>query len=150
MLIDATLCHTTFINQTMRTFIRIALLALFGTFVTSNIQAKGNEKQVYAFAFGTCFNDSIVYFSAISQIPDGQLEAKTKFLYNRLAYSNQFKHYLDSQNGQPHTCAIFFSTKKEKLQKKYAKLCLKYGKDKQKRLTEVTASDFEFRPINNQ
>lgn len=106
----------------MKNILRIALVAFFGTLIAGNAQAKSKEKQVYAFAFGTCFNDSVVYLSAISPVPDGVIESKTKFLNNRSAYSNQFKFFLDSKNGHPHTCAVFFSTKKEKLQKKYAKI----------------------------
>lgn len=133
----------------MKTILRFALVTLFSTLVASNIQAQNKEKQIYAFAFGTCFNDSVVYLSAISPIPNATIESKTKFLNNRLAYSNQFKYYLDSKNSQPHTCALFFSTKKEKLQKKYAKMRQKYNKNKQKQLTELTTADFEFHPVNN-
>ena len=90
----------------MKNILRIALVAFFGTLIAGNAQAKSKEKQVYAFAFGTCFNDSVVYLSAISPVPDGVIESKTKFLNNRSAYSNQFKFFLDSKNGHPHTLSL--------------------------------------------
>lgn len=133
----------------MKNILRIALVAFFGTLIAGNAQAKSKEKQVYAFTFGTCFNDSVVYLSAISPVPDGVIESKTKFLNNRSAYSNQFKFFLDSKNGHPHTCAVFFSTKKEKLQKKYAKIRQKCNKNKKKQLAELPATDFVFLPANN-
>lgn len=129
----------------MRFITRITILLLACCAANSGIQAKGKDaKPVYAFAFGVCFNDSTVYLSAVSPLADGQLDPKTKFLNNRSAYSNRFKAFLDKKNNLSHTCTVFYSTKKEGLEKQLVKLRHRYQRSKEAKLVEVPASDFDF------
>ena len=55
-----------------------AILIILFTFCT-NLQA-GNRKgeTVYAFAYGTCFNDSIIYLSTVEKLDSANINPKTK------------------------------------------------------------------------
>lgn len=113
-----------------------------------------NEKQIWAFAYGTCLNDSTVYVSAISTIPHATLDKKTQFLTNRAAYTAQFQQYLkqfaSDNRGIPATCAIFFDTKKSRLEKKFAKMRQRAKKITDKKWTELNAGDFKWEPITEE
>lgn len=128
----------------MRSSIRIVLVTIFALLATG-LQAKDGKERIYAFAVGTSFNDSTAYISSIMEIPDATTEKKTHFLSNRQEYSRQFKSFLDGCYRKPHTCAVFFSTKKSALEKKYLKLRNRYRNLKEYRLTELPAGDFSFR-----
>lgn len=57
-----------------------AILIILFTFCT-NMQA-GNRKSetVYAFAYGTCFNDSIIYLSTVEKLDSANIRPKDKVL----------------------------------------------------------------------
>lgn len=124
---------------------RYALLLILCLVAAGSLQAKAREKRVYAFAIGTCFNDTLAYFSAISQIPGAVLDTKTKFLNYRSDYSSQFQDYLYLQTYASYTCSIFFSTKKESLEKKYIKLRKRYQKEYPNNVVEVPIGNFAFK-----
>jgi len=130
------------------TFILLILLALAST---TPLQAKEKPANgVYAFAIGTCLSDSIVYISAITPLDSATINSKTKFLQDRKRYSNQFKMYLDLAYGKSHTCALFFSTKKDALEKKYVKIRHRYNKkEKDVLFIEIPADQFKFVNIDN-
>lgn len=128
----------------------ISIIALLFVCIAS-VQAKDkSDKTIYAFAYGTCFNDSVVYVSAISELPEAVINSKTKFLENRQIYSNQFKQYLDALNqGHAHTCAVFFDKKKDTLMKTLAKLRRNTARSKKTvtKLVEIAEADFKFSTI---
>lgn len=125
----------------------VLLLLLFLASATA-MQAKDKKaKDVYAFATGTCLNDSVVYISAIAQLDSATVNAKTKFLQDRQLYSYQFKMFLDKAYSKSHTCAVFFSENKNALEKKYIKLRRRYNKEKTTRFVEVPADQFTFKYI---
>lgn len=112
---------------------------------TVSVQAKNKqEKNVYAFAYGTCLSDSTVYLSAISQLDSATVEKKTEFLHNRSLYSYQFKVYLEHVYKKTYTCAVLYATSKDKLEKKYVKLRRHLNKSKDFRYIEVPVTDFKF------
>lgn len=128
----------------MRYAIRICLTLLICILTVGSAQAKGKKtRQVYAFAFGTCLNDSVVYLSAIETLPDAELDRKTQFLNNRSTYSNRLKFYLDGKYNRTHTCAVFFGEKKDALEKTYVQLRRNYNKDKHAVLVEIPLTDFK-------
>lgn len=128
---------------------RILLLTLFITVSINALQAKEKkETTIYGFAVGTCLSDSTVYISAISRLDSAVVNNKTGFLQDRQLYSYQFKAYLDYLYKLNHTCAVFFSSKKESLEKKYIKMRRRYGKDKNIKFTEVPINQFKFINVN--
>lgn len=116
---------------------------------TSKPVKKVSQTMVYAFAVGTSLKDSTVYISSIQTLENATIESKKKFLQDRHIYSQQFKVYLNGQAGQPCTCALFFSTRKAKLEKEVLKLRKLYNRPKtQKLLKEVSEQDFQFISID--
>lgn len=123
---------------------RFALcLTIFSLFNVLSIQAKGEkaEKAIYGFTFGTCFSDSTVYFSTTQPLIGARQAKDTKFLVNRSAYAAAFKTFLDTKYEGQHTCAVFFNSKRNSLEKKYLKLRKAYQK-KGFKVTEVPVTDF--------
>lgn len=112
--------------------------------------AKGDKKEkvekqtVYMFAVGAAFGDTIVSFTDIQMI-EGENIVNKGFLKARNMYSYQFKNYLENVENLPHrTCAIYFSQKKTKLEKKYAKLKARYEADKELATRTVDSGKFQF------
>lgn len=102
------------------------------------------QKAVYAFGFGTSFNDSTVYLSAIQVLPEAQIQKKTGFLEHRASYTSQMKRYLENNYVGHETCVLFFSTKKEKLEKKYIKVRRQAQRNKQQTVKELSSEEFSF------
>ena len=114
---------------------------------TSFAQSK-KESGVCMFAYGTDFNDSTVYVSAISRVDGALLDKKTNFLAYRQAFSQQLKDYLDRTYGGSHTCAVFFNANRAKLEKTYAKMRRNAAKSKQEKFVEIPATDFTLRNVS--
>ena len=129
----------------MKKYMKQALLALIVAFSAVAQLHAGNEKQttMYAFAYGICFNDSVVYLSSVARLNQVSVDGKTKFLNNRSFYVSAFKRYLEEKYSKPYTCALFFSTKRDKLEKKYLKVKRIAQKEKTTRLMEVPITDFD-------
>lgn len=119
-----------------------AILLLLFTFCTYMQAGNKKGKTVYAFAYGTCFNDSIIYLSTIEELNDTNIDPKTKFLVDRKFYANNFKLFLDSQHIGTHTCSIFFNKNKEKLEKTYIKIRRNTNKDRHNTIVEIPLSTF--------
>lgn len=107
------------------------------------MQAKDDGK-IYVFGVSTSFNDSIVYLSSVQDLEGASLQKKTGFLEYRSFYSAEFQHFLESKYQGNQTCAIFFATDRNKLEKKYLKLRKRLSKGKPDTLKEISASDFQF------
>lgn len=127
----------------MKFISRITLL-LVCAFTIGSVQAKTKKNEIYAFAVATSFNDSVVYITSINHLDFATTDKKTDFLNHRMAYSNQFKLFLDKKFQKDHISALFFSKKKESLEKKYIKLRRKYQKDKETKFVEIPVTDFKF------
>lgn len=107
-------------------------------------KTRGGLQTVYAFGYGTCFNDSTVYLLPIQIIEGAELQAKTDFLVYRNGYSHQMEAFLEAQYGGQQTCTVFFSEKKSRLEKKYLKIRHALAKDEHTRTLELPAGAFEF------
>ena len=103
--------------------------------------------ELYLFGVGTSFNDSTTYMSAIQCFQGDFIEKKTGFLENRAIYATQMKIYLEQNYPGYETCAIFFSTDKKKIEKKYTKLRRRYMKDTTTHLKEIPVTEFTFNPV---
>lgn len=126
----------------MKFISRIALLAVLLCSVLFQASAQSKKDPIYAFAYGTSFNDSTIYLSAVSELTIATIDKKSHLLNDRSGYSDQFKTYLDKQYQKNHTCTIFFSQSRKKLEKKYTKLRRNFRKDKENHLVEVPGSEF--------
>ncbi len=133
----------------MKFYIKAFITAVCMAISICNVQAKSKDnKAVYAFVYGTCFNDSIVYISSIERLSNTAIDKKTNFLNDRSNYTNAFKSYLDNKYQEPHTCAIFYATKRDNIEKKYVKIRHNVTKDKHCRLVEIPATDFKISSAN--
>ena len=126
----------------MKFLSHLALSAVIFCTTAFTASAGSKKDKIYAFAYGTCFNDSTIYLSSVNHLSIASIDKKSNLLNDRSGYSDQFKAYLDKQYKKDHTCTIFFSTSRKKLEKKYVKLRRKYRKDKESKLVEVPVSEF--------
>lgn len=125
-----------------------SLLALMLMFIlcTGFIGKKNDkEKAVYAFGVAASFSDTLVYYTDIQLLDSVQLD-KNKFLPKRQEYSRQLKEYVQYQLVHDnYTTMIYFSDKKEKLQKRFDKTLKKYQKDTIFSLHLIPTADFKFK-----
>lgn len=125
------------------------LLAGFSSHL--HAQKKTDEAtKIYAFGYGTSFNDSIVYITEIQELSDASLEKGTNFLIDRSRYSAQLRQYLESRYWGHETTAIFFSEKKKKIDKKLAKVRREQGKKAGLRIVEIPLSEFQFQSLQKE
>lgn len=135
----------------MRHCIKLLFTILLVTISICQAQAKGKkDKTIYAFAYGTCFNDSTVYLSSIDRLTNAEIDSKTNFLTNRDNLANTLKTYLDNKYKEPHTCTLFYATKRDALEKKYVKIRHNTAKDKHLRLVEIPVTDFKLAQANTE
>lgn len=133
----------------MKSIIKISLLVVVAIAFASSTLAKGHDKVVYAFGFGTCLGDTVVYVSSVQQLENAQINHKTGFLENRSDYSYEMERKLQTLYNKAFTCTIIFATEKSKAEKQYLKLKKHLLKDKSLRVEYLTSTDFQFSPIAN-
>ena len=126
----------------MKSFSHITLLIAIFFSTTLQMSAESKKDNIYAFAYGSCFNDSTIYLSSISHLTIAHIDKKSKLLNDRNGYSTQFKNYLDKEFTGHHTCTIFFSKNRKKLEKKFVKVRRMWKKDKESKVVEIPISDF--------
>ena len=102
---------------------------MFLSAACSTVSAKGDkdkdkkEETVYLFGASFSLSDSVVYFTEIMPVDGAQLDKKTEFLLHRQYYAYELKDYMNFQENMPgRTSAVYFSTKRSKLEKTEAKL----------------------------
>jgi hypothetical protein len=108
---------------------------------------------IYMFGMAASFTDTIVHFTAIQQIDSAWIDTKNQFLQERQAYSYQLRDYLIHQQQLPHrTCIVFYSQKREKLEKKFQKMLKLYTKSKDGLqhfdVRHLDAQQFQFRVVS--
>ncbi len=109
------------------------------------------KKDIYMFGVATDFIDSVAYVTTIQQIDSAILQRGTDFLLGRSLYSVQLKKYAESQLGKLHEVpALFFSTDKGKLEKKYNKVLKNIKKDTPLFLQVLSENDFRFAPVSKE
>ncbi len=105
--------------------------------------------QLYMFAFGRSFNDSIVYISDLQTVDSTWLDNRHGFLYSRSTYSYQFKNYMSELGVENPTTCVIFSAKLKKAEKAYLKLKKKYTKTPGEwEVNFVSINDFAFEAIS--
>lgn len=122
----------------LKFIITAALLALFSC-ITSYAQ-----KPVYGFAYSTNLNDSIVYLTAIQQLPGAQID-KNDFLTHRAEFGEQFGHYIKQYYDLPQVMTVvYFAKSRAKLEKRFLKMRKESKQEQGKRIVEIPYSDFKF------
>lgn len=101
-------------------------------------------KRVYMYGISVNFNDSTVYLTDVQRLDDVIINAEGA-IKNHSGYSLQLKVYLEGTLGKVNqTCAVIYSDKKKKLERRFIKTKKKYIADKDKILHQIGASDFTF------
>lgn len=130
---------------------RLFLICLIGALQLSAFaapkekKAKSEEpKRVYMYGVAVNFNDSTVYLTDVQHLdsvvinPDGSLQ-------NYVGYSLQLKVYLEGTLGETYqTCAVIYSDKKKKLEKRFMNMRKRYQTDKDKILKQIGTDAFTF------
>lgn len=107
------------------------------------IKAK-EPKLVYIYGVSVNFNDSIVYLTDVQRL-DSVIINEEGAIQNHVGYSMQLKVYLEGTLGKVNqTCAVIYSDKKKKLERRYLKARKKFLADKGKILHQISATDFAF------
>lgn len=102
-------------------------------------------KNIYIFAYSSELGDSVHYISAIQELNNVPFLKKKKFLLGRENYSDQFKlHVMNKYGRSNQTATVFFDKKKNKAEKKMAKLRKAKLHDKSAVINNVSISDFSF------
>lgn len=128
----------------MHHFKKIFLIALLPLIFCIAVMA---QKPIYGFAYSTNLKDSIVYLTAVQQIPEAQL-GKNDFLNYRSDYGAQFSHYIQDFYDIPQVMTImYFDKNRAKVEKRYLKVRKTAQQEQRKRIIEIGYSDFKFSPI---
>ena len=113
--------------------------------MATSLSAKVERTTVYIFGFSASFTDSVAYITDIQQMDSAYIETKSDFLMDRVVYSDQLQTYLEAVKQMPvPTCAVFFHTKKGKLQEEYEKIRKRYQEDKGVVLRDLPSTEFRF------
>lgn len=126
--------------------ILIGLLGMIQLTALAGPKKKNPEepKRVYMYGVATNFNDSTVYMTNVQHL-DSITIHENGGLQNYGLYSMQMKVYLEGElNELSQTCAVVYSDKKKKLDKRYLKTKKRFLNDKSKTLRLIGADAFTF------
>ena len=132
----------------------LVLLILFAGVGTISAKKQQVEK-MYMFGMAAAFTDTIVHFTNIQTVDSVWIESKNNFLQDRNEYSYQLRTFLRDRQQMPNrTCIVFYSPKREKLEKKYQKMQRLYGKDKKGvehfDVRYIMDTEFRFQPVKQE
>jgi hypothetical protein len=124
------------------------LIGLLCTVQLSAFAAKKDKdeepKRVYMYGMAVNFNDSTMYLTDVHYL-DSMIINKDGSLQNYIGYSMQLKAFLEGTLGETNqTCAVIYSDKKKKLDKRFTKMRKRYEADKNKTLRRVGTDAFTF------
>ena len=126
---------------------KIAIVLLIALVTAGAINAKPKKRVVYMFGLSASFTDSVAYITDVQRMDPVYIESKTGFLYDRSIYSQQLQVFMEEKMGRPHTtCTVFFSKKKNKLEKKYLKIIKFHKKRNRLNIRQMEAGIFKFTP----
>ena len=116
----------------MKKYILASLcMLLMGACLTTVSARKQPVPHMYMFGLAASFTDTIVHFTNIQELDSVWIDSKNDFLQERDSYSYQLREYLSQNQQMPHrTCIVFYSQKRDKLEKKYQKVMRLYTKSK--------------------
>jgi hypothetical protein len=119
----------------------ISLLVVLAVCTASTMENK--KKGMYIVGVSASFTDSLIYFTDIQFVKNLTL-GNDKLLYLRSHYSDQLDEHLESEKGlKNRTSFVYYSPKKEKLEKIIKKMKNKYRKEGKSVLRDL-GSDFKF------
>ena len=125
--------------------ILLTAMLLLAFLTTSPAVAKGGDNEkVYLFGYGQSFKDSTVFLTPIAELPQSELNGKTKFLEHQATYAKQMERFLQSQGVAFCTCVLFYDTNKEKLEKRLKKLREHVIKEEQFSIQNLSPETFTF------
>ena len=133
---------------------KLFLICLFGILQLSAFAAPKEKKakkenieepkRVYMYGVAINFNDSIVHLTDVQHL-DSIVINLDGALQNYASYSQQLKVFLEGNLGKSYqTCAVIYSDKKKKLEKRFIKTQKKYQSDKDKSLYRIGTDTFSF------
>lgn len=102
--------------------------------------SRTQTRDVYVFALARCFTDSSATFTPVTLLRGATVTDKTGFLVSRNAMALRYKHYLETRTGLPQVCAVFYDTKRDRLEKKV--LQLRHLYTRKGSALKVSESDF--------
>ena len=101
-------------------------------------------KRVYMYGVAVNFNDSTMYMTDVHYL-DNMIINKDGSLQNYVGYSMQLKAYLEGTLGEiDQTCAVIYSDKKKKLEKRYLKMRKKCLAKRKHKLKQIGTDSFTF------
>ena len=104
---------------------------------------KDKTNGMYIVGVSASFTDSVIYFTDIQFVKNLTL-GNDKLLYLRSYYSDQLDEHLELEKGlKNRTSFVYYSPKKEKLEKVIKKMKNKYRKEGKSVLRDL-GSDFKF------
>ena len=128
----------------------IICLGLFLTVTASQVEAKKhNVQQKPVYMVGICMSlvDSVIFITDMHQVDNVTIENKTHFLMDRQLYSLQLKQFVQSHyKGGPYIPAVYSSTSRKKMERRYLSLHKRYVKSKELRMYLLDQSQFRFKP----
>ncbi len=101
----------------------LSVVLAFGLPQHSAAQSNRSEaRDVYVFALARCFTDSSATFTPVTLLHGAKVTTKGDFLVDRSAMAARYRHHLEAETGRPQVCAVFYDTKRDRLEKKVLQL----------------------------
>ena len=116
------------------------------------VSAKDKEvSKVYMFGFAASFNDSTIYITDIQEIKGAYVAERTKFLVNRDEYSYQLRNYLQGQGNAFPTCITSYAYDRKTIEKKFAKIKIRYIDKNKGRyiIVNISKEQFTYQPVSS-
>ena len=101
-------------------------------------------KRVYMYGVAVNFNDSTMYITDVHYL-DSIIINKDGSLQNYVGYSMQLKVFLEGTLGETdQTCAVIYSDKKKKLEKRFLKMRKKCLAERKHKFKQIGTDSFTF------
>ncbi|MDD7304742.1 MAG: hypothetical protein SPF56_06515 [Bacteroidaceae bacterium] len=126
---------------------KVFLLLLLTGCVLSAYAQSARMQRVYMFGFAASLGDSVAFLTDV-QTMDSAYVHYNGFLADRSMYSAQLQQAMATRTGKENmTCAVFFGTKKNQVEKKYLKLKHRYGRKNGVVVQALGLDQFRFLPV---
>ena len=111
---------------------------------TANKDKDEEPKRVYMYGVAVNFNDSTMYMTDVHYL-DSMIINKDGSLQNYIGYSMQLKAFLEGTLGETdQTCAVIYSDKKKKLEKRFLRMRKKCLAERKQRFKQIGTDSFRF------
>ena len=110
----------------------------------ANKDKNEEPKRVYMYGVAVNFNDSTMYITDVHYL-DSMIINKDGSLQNYVGYSMQLKVFLEGTLGETdQTCAVIYSDKKKKLEKRFLRMRKKCLAERKQRFKQIGTDSFRF------